>query len=113
MRWRRMGDRSGTRAGGGCFEAAEADKHVSSGGRSSRALGWGMDCAVMRGYDAKLIDAGEGLRAVQAAGKKESNRQPSAGRDVVEELGSLVMFAVTCAKTLGGSMVTWVIVKLQ
>lgn len=53
------------------------------------------------------------MKTVQAAGKKESSRQPSPGRDVVEELRSLVMFAVTCTKTLGGSMVTGVIVKSQ
>lgn len=37
-----MGESSGSRAGGGCFEACAVDKQARSGGSRSRESGGGM-----------------------------------------------------------------------
>lgn len=41
-RWLRMGDRRGSRAGGGCLDALAVDKQARSEGSKSRVLGGGM-----------------------------------------------------------------------
>ena len=59
-----MGERRGTRAGGGVFEAWAAERQARRGGRSSRESGGGMCFAVMVNFDDN-----EGLSAKMAVGR--------------------------------------------
>jgi len=45
--WRRMGERSGSRAGGGFGEKKAVGRQARSGGRSSLAFGGVMSCIVV------------------------------------------------------------------
>lgn len=48
-RWRRMGDRRGSNAGGGRGEAKAVGRQARSGGNRTLVSGGGMNCTIVKG----------------------------------------------------------------